>query len=360
MAGRKVELRDLDKLTERLRLGYVESPRLFEGVRGVGKTVLLLAMRDRVRGAGGLAVHVQARHHEGVVASLLSGIDAELGRIKPLTSAVGKLRKILMSVTVGPPGAAVTVSRPDGSNAVGPVDLLRQTFAALAELPVSVLLTIDELQEMPEPELSALLVALQRSAGDNVPLGVVAAGLPGTVSTAARVESFAERMFTVWPLGPLDHVAATRAVTEPAADLDVVWTEEAVEHVVTEAAGYPYFLQHFGSSTWDTTSGMPIAIADAVRGVGLSEVALSRSLVAARLDRISQRELAYVHALAGLGAGPHRSGDVAAEMETTSDKLGSARQRLIAAGLIYSPGFGQVDFTVPLFHRLLERSLRSP
>lgn len=354
LAGREAELADVQRVVGRLAMGYVESPRLLEGVRGVGKTVLLLAVRDAARDGDGLGVHVQARRNGDVVLDVIEGLDHELRRAAPVGAAADRLRDAIAAVRVSAFGVAVQGSASEDRD-VDPVRALVDVLRSLADLGRPAVITVDEIQEAPGPVLSALLVGLQRAAGEGLPVGVVAAGLPGTQAALAAVESFAERMFVVGRLGPLDDQDARRAVAEPAEELGVHWGDAAISELVSEAGGYPFFLQHFAASTWDVATAVPIGPADVRLGIEQSERALDRSLVEARLGRLSRRERTYLDAMADLGPGPHRSGDVAAAMGTSSDRVGSARARLIEAGIVHSPGYGLVAFTVPLFDRLLRR-----
>ena len=354
LAGRAEEERDLAHLLARLKLGYVESPRLYEGVRGVGKTVLLLTLRDQVRAAGGLAVHIQARSGMGTLSGLVENIEREVARVSLARSAKDAVLDALAHVKISVAGVSLGGVVPVEQTA-DPVGDLLETFTKLARLSLPLVITIDELQEANRAELSVLLVGLQRAAGDGLPIGVLAAGLPGTQATAAEAESFAERMFVTSRLGPLSEQAATAAVSRPADDIGVTWTVDALRLVVEESAGFPFFLQHFAAATWNAATSAHISVDDAARGIEDSERALDRSLVESRLRRLSARERAYVEAMADLGPGPHGSRDVAARMGTTSDKIGSARRRLIDAGVLYSPSYGRVDFTVPLFDRLILR-----
>lgn len=363
LAGRDPQLTEVDRLLLRAARGYSDQPRLAVGVRGVGKTVLLLALRDRARADGGIAVHAQARRDEGVVRAVLRDLDFELRRIRSGRRLVERALAAIASVTVTV--GAVTVAAKPRAEAGRPDDLavgLLEVFRAVAQVVASgdrsFLLTIDELQELPRGEMSALLVAVQRATGEGLPIVTVVAGLPGAQTSAAAVESFAERMFAVWPLGPLSRQAATAALVEPARDAGGVgWDPAAVGVVVSASAGYPFYLQHFGARVWDVAGNTPISTADARLGIERAEHELAASLVAAQLGRLSARERRYVQALAQLGAGTHSSGSVAAEMGVATSQLGSLRQRLIRAGIVYSPRYGQVAFTLPLFDRTVLQAL---
>lgn len=354
LAGRDGELDEAARLIGRARLGYVDQPRLAVGVRGVGKTVLLLAIRDEARRRDAVTVHVQARAGEGFVRALLRELDIELrrrrgprGRIEQALGVVAALAITVGGVRVA---ARPAVGRADsGDLALDLIDLFAAVCQA-ADAPL--VITVDELGELRDGQLSALLVAVQRAGSEQLPLVMVAAGLPGVLRRAAEVESFAERLFGVWDLGPLPSEAATAAVVDPARDAGgVEWEPEAVAWLVTAAGGYPFYLQHFAATTWDTATSTPITLRDTRLGVERAEARLADSLVRSRLERLSAKERAYVVALAGLGPGPHRSGEVAAAMGVGSSAVATTRSRLIAAGVVHAPRYGQVAFTVPMFDR---------
>lgn len=237
-------------------------------------------------------------------------LELELRRVRGARGQVQRALGVVASVAVTVGGVKVSATPRSGVGDSGDlaVDLL-EVFRAAAQVAVAnqqpFVLTADELQELPDAEMSALLVALQRSSGEGLPLVTVAAGLPGVHAQAASVESFAERMFVVWQLGPLDDRAARRAVVEPAHDAGgVEWEPAAVRRVQGDAsAGYPFYLQHFAAAAWDAAVDTPIREHDVRVGVERGERELADSLVSARLERLSERERRYVRALRRSGAG---------------------------------------------------------
>lgn len=359
LAGRDAELTEASRLLARARLGYVDQPRLAVGVRGVGKTVLLLAIRDRARTAGAFAVHGQARSQGGVLASLIRDLDFELRRQGPLRGRGARAAQALAAVAVTIGGVSISVTAPKSRPPSDDLAVsLYELLAAVSDLAGArdgcLVIILDELQQLEGGQLSALLVALQRAAGDNLPVVTVAAGLPGVLARAAAVESFAERMFVPWVLDPLDAEAAELAVREPALHAGgVEWSDGGLRAVLRAANGYPFYLQHYAAATWDAARGSPISMADARLGVVKGNARVRDGVVAARFQRLSRRERDYVIALARLGPGAHTSGAVAARLETTSAHVGSARRRLVDAGVVHSPGYGQIAFTLPLFERFV-------
>ena len=74
-----------------------------------------------------------------------------------------------------------------------------------------------------------------------------------------------------------------------------------------------------------------------------------------RFDRLTPSEKKYLRAMAELGPGPHRSGDIAAELDRVVSSLGPVRSQLIVKGMIWSPNHGDTAFTVPLFDEFMRR-----
>jgi hypothetical protein len=62
-----------------------------------------------------------------------------------------------------------------------------------------------------------------------------------------------------------------------------------------------------------------------------------------------------MRAMASLGPGPHRSGDIADQLGRKVSSLGPTRASLMAKGMIWSPTHGDNAFTVPLFDEFMKR-----
>ncbi|MGH9038754.1 MAG: ATP-binding protein, partial [Acidimicrobiia bacterium] len=189
-----------------------------------------------------------------------------------------------------------------------------------------------------------------------LPLWGALAGLPNLLGRAAKAKTYAERMFTVAELGPLDTSAATAAIKDPAAELDVSFSAPALAAIVAASAGYPYFLQTWGYHTWNMARDDPISRADVRRAETTVRRALDDGFFAARVARVPESERRYLRALAALGPGPHTSREVAEALGTTTPGVGALRDRLMTDGVIYSPAYGQVQLAMPLLDDFLRRS----
>jgi hypothetical protein len=183
----------------------------------------------------------------------------------------------------------------------------------------------------------------------------VGAGLPQLRGQMGRAKSYAERMFDFPAIGALPKKAARIAIAKPARDQGVEVNEDALERIVKETRGYPYFLQEWGKQAWDAATASPIARKDVGRASKAAVAALDESFFRVRFDRLTPAEKRYLRAMAELGPGPHRSGDIADELGRKVTSLGPIRNQLIAKGMIWSPSHGDTAFTVPLFDEFMRR-----
>ena len=119
--------------------------------------------------------------------------------------------------------------------------------------------------------------------------------------------------------------------------------------MVAQSHGYPYFLQEWGYHVWNVAPSSPITADDVERAAPRVQAQLDQNFFLVRLDRLTPKEREYLVAMATLGPGPHRSGDIAARLGVRVETVAPRRSALIAKGIIYSPAHGDTAFTVPLF-----------
>ncbi len=372
------ELSGRDELREKVRvaLGRTGQGRpaksiLMIGLRGVGKTVLLDRMRMDADAAGLRALFIEAPETRSLPAMLapplrrvllaLSGVERAraLARraLQGLAGFAGALKVKYADIEVGidlPPEPGLA----DNGDLEQDLTSLFEAIGAAARAAGSTLaMFVDELQYVGEPELAALITALHRASQRQLPLVLVGAGLPQLRGRAGKAKSYAERLFDYPEVGPLDPIDARRAIELPALAEDVAIEEPALRRIVQETHGYPYFLQEWGKHAWEAADASPIRVDDVERGSVLALAALDEGFFRVRFDRLTPAEKRYLRAMAELGAGPHRSGDIAAVLRKASPSLGLTRSNLIRKGMVWSPNHGDTAFTVPLFDRFMVRAV---
>ncbi len=371
LVGRDAELEAFDVLLARLTRGYTEQSMLITGLRGVGKTVLLNEFEARARTGGWVSVEAEITKNEefGRRMALLTRravlqIAPRAGWGERMRRAAGVLRSFQVTVSSeGTVTAGLDVEAEPGIADSGELsDDLTDLFVALGEAAreqgTGVAFLIDEVQFLHAPELEALIMALHKTVQRSLPVTLVGAGLPQLPRLAGDAKSYAERLFKFPHIGRLDlEREAPQALTRPAHDLGVSFTPDAVTAIVDYTEGYPYFLQEYGKIVWNLApDGTEIDLESAEAARPLVEAKLDESFFRVRTQRITELELQYLRVMAGLGHGPFRTGDVAEAMGRRSEQLGPTRARLIEKGLLYTPGHGLTAFTVPQFHRYMQRT----
>lgn len=355
LVGRDAVLEATSIALQRLRSGRSGQHRMITGLRGVGKTVLLGKLAAVAERNGYRVIRVEAVGGDDTLRSLLRQarrIVEELDRSRKVTRALRSIESVSLTVA----GTGVAIDRFDPTpDREALADVVVDLAAAAHEHELGVLIAVDEAQLVGRDDLRRLLAGVHRCGQDALPLAVVLAGLPNLVGAVARAATYSERMFDVSDLGPLSPAEVTEAVRQPAAELRVEWSDDAVEAIVDRSDGYPFFVQSWAYHVWNVARDEPISRADVERAAPHARHALEAAFFAARIARIPASEVAYVRALAGLGPGPHRSGEVATAMGMGTSQVGAFRDRLIQEGVIYAPRFGWVEFAIPHFDDFVRR-----
>ena len=185
-------------------------------------------------------------------------------------------------------------------------------------------------------------------AQQGLPFVVFGAGLPQLAALAGEAKSYAERLFEYPEVGALADDAAKKAIQTPIEREGATITEEALTLIVDRTNGYPYFLQEWGSHSWNEAEDSPISVDDVNKATEVATRQLDQGFFRVRLDRLTRREKDYVRAMAHLGRGPHRSGDIAEGLGIAVTSAAPLRSGLIKKGMIFSPQHGDTAFTVPM------------
>jgi hypothetical protein len=340
---------------------------LATGLRGVGKTVLLNRF-DQIAREAGFKVAFMEASDDGSFLAVLTGrvrqVILELDRLGALSEAAKRAMRIFKSFTLrfGSDGLALSIDvdpeRGRGDSGDLPSDLA-DLFIALGEAAkdrqTGVLFAIDECQYLSERELAALIMAIHRTTQLQLPVLIVGAGLPSLPALAGEAKSYAERLFDFPQVDRLAPADATAAIVEPARGEGIEFEPDAVARIVALTHGYPYFIQEWAYHVWNQAPASPITRADVERTEPLVIAHLDQSFFRVRFDRLTPKERRYLLAMAELGAGPHRSGDIAAAYGAKVESLAPMRSALIRKGMIYSPAHGDTAYTVPLFDEFMLR-----
>ncbi|MBT8199680.1 MAG: ATP-binding protein [Acidimicrobiia bacterium] len=354
LVGRDQIIEAAEVALSRLVASRASQHLLITGLRGVGKTVLLGKVAAVAERLGYRVIRVEALGGEDTISSVLRQARRILEEFDGGARVTRALRSI-ESVSLTLAGTGVSVERQAHPDREALSDVITDVARAAEEAELGVMLALDEAQMLDRSDLRRLLAGVHRCGQDGLPMFTLIAGLPNLIGEVAKAATYAERMFQVWELGPLSPDEVMQAVVDPAAELGVSWDVAAAERIVDLSDGFPFFVQTWAYHTWNAAMDDPISLSDVERAVPNADHALDASFFAARIARIPASEVAYVQALASLGAGPHRSGEVAAAGGKATAEVAAFRDRLIHEGVIYAPRYGWVEFAIPHFDRYVMR-----
>ncbi|MGB7392454.1 ATP-binding protein [Marinomonas sp.] len=369
LAGRD-ELRNNLKITvARIMRAKPVKSMLMVGLRGVGKTVLLEQMRQDVEAMGVHTIYIEAPENRSLPSLLspqlrlgllkLSRLDqskeAATRALKALAGFAKSLKVTFGDIEVGFDQEPEAGLADNGDLEADLTALMVEVGHAAKAGETAIVMFIDELQYVRSEQFAALIAALHRCAQLKLPVALVGAGLPQLRGLAGNSKSYAERLFNYPEMGALGEDAAKEAIINPAKDEGVEFDSEAVDEIISKTQGYPYFIQEWGSHTWDLAEESPITKDDVVNSTDLTIAKLDESFFRVRFDRLTPKEKTYLNEMAKLGAGPHRSGDIADSMKKKVSDVAPVRNSLIKKGMIWAPNHGDTAFTVPLFDEFMLR-----
>jgi hypothetical protein len=363
LAGRENEIEQFRVLVGRLKRGATEQSIVVRGLRGVGKTVLLNTFEDQAESEGFLTSYHELTPETSLVAELARDSERALGSLELGTNlrqrirdALGHLKTIRLT---GPEGFGLAVDlegADEGTITADLTDLFLQLGRAARESETGVAILLDELQFVKEIEYRALISALHRATQKELPVAVAGAALPQIPLLTGEARSYAERLFDFPMIGNLEAPAATAALVEPARRQGVEYSPEALGTALEWTAGYPFYIQQLGKHAWNLASDSPVDVDDVRRAMPVAQAALDKSIYEVRMQRATDGERRYMRAMAELGEGPYRSGQVAGNVGQSVTQASPTRQQLMTKGLIYATeDFGHVDFTVPRFAEFMRR-----
>ena len=367
LVGREGQIDAMDVTLQRLLRGTNGQSQMLTGLRGVGKTVLLNEFEESALSHGYFHEHIEVSE-DGVLAPaiaaamrrVLLSMDAKRRIGDAVQRALGVLKAFTLRIPDGPE-LSIDVDAVHGPADSGDLGAdLAGLFVELGQVAraheTGILLTIDELHYVDLPTFTALIVGLHRASQLGLPITVAGAGLPTLAALTGDAKTYAERMFMFSRIGSLTEAQAVEALQVPVADEGVRWTEDAITRVLAVTACFPYFIQEFGKRAWDVADGPDrITEGDVERSLPLAVAGLDDGFFRVRTGSLTATERAYLRAMAELGPGPVRSTDVAGLLGKRTSALSTVRDALLKRALVYSPSWGEIDFTVPLFDQYMKR-----
>ncbi len=361
LAGREDLLNAFRTMIGRAEIGNSVQPIVLSGLRGVGKTVLLLKWREMAEEKGWVTAHLEVRPGADLRGQLS---DAAVEMLRQVSrryrnkERVEHLKRVTASFlralgpTLGRGGVTLEVNPEPGIADSGLletdlIELLVEIGTAAREEGSGAILFIDEMQDASGEQLAAIVGACHRLNQETLPMLIVGAGLPTIGRVLSEARSYSERLFDLQTVGPLTSPAENEAVVAPAEPLNVHFTIEALEALATLAGGYPFFIQTYAKFVWDVALDETIDRTEVDLAVPKAQEQLRRSFFTPRYDRATPAERKYMHGMAAVGDGAVPTSEVATILKRKPSDISVQRDGLMSKGLVYSPERGLVAFTVP-------------
>lgn len=369
LTGRDAILESADVAIDRVRHGRSAQGQILVGLRGVGKTVLLNRIYSMAESQGVKAVLMEANEGRTLASMLLPPLRQILFSLDAMANTSEKVKRglrVFRSFITGLKAKVGELELEFGSDlergtadsgdlASDLSELLLAVAEAAQDRGTAVVICIDELQYLSVKEFGALIMAIHKVTQRSLPMLLVGAGLPQILALAGKSKSYAERLFTYPSIGPLEREDALAALQRPVEAEGASFEAAALELILKQTEGYPYFIQEWGKEAWNSSHGPVITANEITRANESILQTLDKNFFRVRFDRLTPNEKRYLRGLAALGQGPQRSGNVAEQLGVTTKSLGPIRDSLIKKGMIYSPTHGDAAFSVPLFGEFMIR-----
>ncbi len=371
LVGRDSILEKAKILLGRIRNRRAEKSFMLIGLRGVGKTVLLNEINTIAQDEEYSTIFLEAHEGKNFAGLLTPHLRTLLFRFNAKARVKEKVRYALrvlkgfancIKIKYEDFEIGLDILPELGEADSGDLEIdLPNLFSAVAEAAKwndqCIALLIDEIQYLSERELSALIMAMHKMQQRQLPFILIGAGLPILTRLAGESKSYAERLFEFPEIGQLAAIDAAKALQEPAKKEGAHFERDAVDKIIELTQGYPYFIQEWGYQSWNCATDNSILLGDVERATKTVIPRLDNNFFRVRFDRLTPTEKKFLKAMAKLGAGPHKSGDIADALGLKISSIGPTRANLISKGMIYSPNYGEMAFSVPLFDEFMKRAM---
>lgn len=368
LVGRERDLEIVDRMIARTKLNNLDRGIIFSGLRGVGKTVLLVKLQEMAAGKNMLTAKIESSgnpddDYEAIFHEInLAAMKIHL--VGGLKKRLGDVISSIKSMSFGAFGLSASVSRESSAQiSENPFKLELLIESITAELKKSnsgLYLFIDELQEMADEPLGTLMSIQHKMGQRSLPFYIIGAGLPNLPGVLSKSRSYAERLFEYRTIGQLSDADAAEGFQKPARRNGRPFTDDALNELIKVSSGYPYFIQAYGKAAWNASGSNPIPLQAVTRSEACARAELDDGLYSARWQRTTPTGRRYLAAMAKIGTeSPSPTAEVADRLGKTTGEISMTRDKLIKLGLIYSPEYGKVAFTVPGMGEFILRAMPS-
>lgn len=364
LVGRDKILEEADILFTRALAGLSSKSMLLHGLRGVGKTVLLLQMGAMAKKRGYHVISHESQDGVGIMPSLVQSLKRVLYDMKQgdkVKHALMVLCSFIKTIRICGVELGVDIApgyADSGNVEQDCVDVFVAVGEAAKERNTGVALVIDEIHMMNRKDFGILIMVMHKMQQLQLPVVMIAAGLPILMRLAGEAKTYAERLFSMPSIGHLSESQSAEALAAPMLTKGIKIDPKALEFIYHQTQGYPYFLQEWGANIWNVATGSCIDLNDAYKASSVVQKCLDETFYRMRYERLTPKEKDFMFAMAELHSEVVSMTDLSKHMRIRVSSLSTIRERLIVKGMIYSPSRGFISYSVPLFGGFMLRIKR--
>ena len=362
LVGRDKILDEADILLTRVMAGLPAKSILMHGLRGVGKTVLLLRMASMARERGYHVVNYESIDGSSALPFMVQALRRvllEMGSREKVMHALKVLASLVKTLKIGNVELGIDIAEgyaDSGNIEQDCIDLFTAVGEAAREKRTGVALILDEIHMLERKDFSILIMVMHKMQQLNLPIVMIAAGLPTLVRLAGDAKTYAERLFSMRNIGHLSEEQSGEAIAVPLKEKGIDIDEETKRYIYVNTQGYPYFLQEWGYRVWNVAIGPAIRREDAVVAAAEVQECMDKSFYRVRYERLTPKEIKFMRGMSEIQSEHVSMTELANILKTRVSSLSTTRERLILKGMIYSPERGYIAYSVPMFGSFLRRT----
>ena len=366
LAGRDLDIKNMEDLFDALCLGIPTQSVIFSGLRGVGKTVLINKLQEKAEERHIFCKHIEVEERNDFISQIATCAQSFLRKISTkekvkimIQNSLDTIKALVISFDPGNNSFSLSMQDRELYTSTNLTQSLTEVFTSLGEIASHtnspICFFIDEIQYMKKDELSALIAALHRVNQLGYPIMLVGAGLPKIYAMLSEAKSYSERLFIYKEIGSLDIIQCEEAIRKPAEKLNVTYDSKAINKIVKVTKGYPFFVQQLCQVVFQNRDNETIKLNDVEKGVPEFFKVLDNGFFKVRYERCTETDKKFIFAMVMCGKLPCTISNVSLIMKREVKAISTTRAQLINKGIIYAVKYKELDFTVPEFCGFIER-----
>lgn len=366
LAGRDEDMQNVEQMFDALVMNIPTQSIIFSGLRGVGKTVLINRLQKMAEDKDIFCRHIEVEERNDFVSQIAACSQAFLRKVSTKEKFKNLIQKPLdaikaLVVSFDPNDSTFSLSLQERElyQSANLTQSMTEVFTTIGETAYKshtpICFFIDEIQYMKAKELGSLIAALHRTNQLGYPVMVIGAGLPKIYKMLSDEKSYSERLFLYKEIGSLTGEQSRNAIEIPAHRFGVVYTNDAVEKIVSITKGCPFFIQQMCQVVYQNTNEKEIKGVHAENSVSEFFKRLDIGFFKVRYERCADSDKKFIFAMVKCKELPCTISNVAKNLCKSVNSISTTRAQLISKGIIYPIRYKELDFTVPEFSGYIQR-----